>query len=63
MEILQKNLKNQTFLYAISKIGLSLQRQIKTFFSNDNESCILVVAHTHDITLWVAPLCSYISIS
>jgi hypothetical protein len=29
-------------------------------FSNDNESCILVVAQTHDMTLWGAPLCSYI---
>ena len=32
MENLQKNLKKQTFLYGISKIGLSLQHQIKTIF-------------------------------
>ena len=59
MENLQKNQKKLSFLYDISKIGLYLQRQIKNI-SNDNESCILVVAQTHDMTLWGAPLCSYI---
>ena len=60
MENLQKNQKKLSFLYDISKIGISLQRQIKKNISNDNESCILVVAQTHDMTLWGAPLCSYI---